>query len=476
MAVNEGALEQVTRQVAVIGGGVAGLCVAYELRRRGISFLLLEADDQVGGRIRTIEYPQGLTVEAGLHEYWSHNPLVKLAAELGVELEPDDGAPYPSVLLGGQLFLHMDGSSQEFLASVFSEAELKQVEHWHAEVGALIRLADQQGLQAETIARLQGCSFADWVAQLALPTRVAEWIRMTIESEIAADWTSFSALLGVLSLRFLVDSTQGCFYIPEGNQRLPKALAGVLAPDVLCGARVTRIERDTDVAGSLRAQLSVVVKGVEQRLSVERVVLAVPFSSLDKVEIVPPLPNEYTDSLRGLIGGQYTVVHLIVKQEVSSLLPVYSLARFPILTPGLLGVIYGLVTAEDCQDALMTLLIKAEHASLFRRQPREKAIALLLSELERLWPGFSRFVRDAAVFEHLPVALPVWPPGRSPLDAQTQLLSQPHMGLYLAGDYTAGVHSDAAAHSGLQAATRIAADLSTTSESSTQSGTERAPL
>nr|MBA3673197.1 FAD-dependent oxidoreductase [Gemmatimonadaceae bacterium] len=37
----------------VIGGGIAGLFAAFELRRQGHEPLVLEAQDRVGGRVHT---------------------------------------------------------------------------------------------------------------------------------------------------------------------------------------------------------------------------------------------------------------------------------------------------------------------------------------------------------------------------------------------------------------------------------------
>jgi monoamine oxidase len=42
--------------VIIIGGGLTGLIAAYELRKAGISSMILEAEDRVGGRVDTIYY------------------------------------------------------------------------------------------------------------------------------------------------------------------------------------------------------------------------------------------------------------------------------------------------------------------------------------------------------------------------------------------------------------------------------------
>jgi hypothetical protein len=92
--------------------------------------------------------------------------------------------------------------------------------------------------------------------------------------------------------------------------------------------------------------------------------------------------------------------------------------------------------------------------------PREKKLEEIKAELERRWPGFARQVRKSFVYTYHPSALPVWPPGRSPLDDKAGLLQKPERGLYLAGDYAGGgAHSSAAVESGIRVAEQIAAEL-----------------
>ena len=40
-------------EVIIIGGGLSGLTIAYELKKKNISFKILEAQNRLGGRIET---------------------------------------------------------------------------------------------------------------------------------------------------------------------------------------------------------------------------------------------------------------------------------------------------------------------------------------------------------------------------------------------------------------------------------------
>ena len=50
--------------VVVVGGGLAGITAARDLRQRGVSTAVIEASDRLGGRTYTIE-DEGRTVELG---------------------------------------------------------------------------------------------------------------------------------------------------------------------------------------------------------------------------------------------------------------------------------------------------------------------------------------------------------------------------------------------------------------------------
>jgi protoporphyrinogen/coproporphyrinogen III oxidase len=70
--------------VVVIGGGIAGLATAYELHRRGVSFVVLESAPRPGGVILSEEY-DGYTIDAGPDALLIQKPEgIRLCEELGL--------------------------------------------------------------------------------------------------------------------------------------------------------------------------------------------------------------------------------------------------------------------------------------------------------------------------------------------------------------------------------------------------------
>jgi protoporphyrinogen/coproporphyrinogen III oxidase len=98
--------------VAVIGGGIAGLSAAYTLARAGVPFLLLEGGSRWGGVVRS-EEADGFVLEAGPDALLAQKPAaLELCRELGLadRLVPSNGAQRKIyVLRDGRLRAAPDG-------------------------------------------------------------------------------------------------------------------------------------------------------------------------------------------------------------------------------------------------------------------------------------------------------------------------------------------------------------------------------
>ncbi|MEV5535389.1 protoporphyrinogen oxidase [Saccharopolyspora shandongensis] len=149
-----------TRRVAVVGGGIAGLVAAYRLRRElgpDAEIVLFEQGERLGGKLRTVELA-GCRYDVGAEAFLDRRPEVRqLAEELGVPEEVvHPGAVSATVRAGGRTCRLPGGTvmgvpaspeavqdvlSPAGVAAVRAEAELSPVRLGGADisVGELLR-------------------------------------------------------------------------------------------------------------------------------------------------------------------------------------------------------------------------------------------------------------------------------------------------------------------------------------------------
>ena len=71
--------------IIIIGGGISGLFMSYKLSHTGLSILLLESDDKLGGRVHTLKN-KNVSYECGAARFHSsHTKLISLLHELNLE-------------------------------------------------------------------------------------------------------------------------------------------------------------------------------------------------------------------------------------------------------------------------------------------------------------------------------------------------------------------------------------------------------
>lgn len=79
------AFGRLMKRVVVVGAGISGLSLAFELQRIGVSVLVLESERRAGGKIET-DRRDGYICERGPASYLDrHNSIAPLARSLGIE-------------------------------------------------------------------------------------------------------------------------------------------------------------------------------------------------------------------------------------------------------------------------------------------------------------------------------------------------------------------------------------------------------
>ncbi|MEV8272014.1 NAD(P)/FAD-dependent oxidoreductase [Microbacterium sp. NPDC077184] len=243
-------MNEVTRDVVIVGAGAAGLTAAHELRKAGLSVAVLEARERVGGRLWT-DVIDGAMLEIG--GQWvspDQEALKETIAELGLET-------YSRYREGESVYINAAGERTLFTGEIFPVKPETEKE--------LVRLIDKlDAMVAETdpdrpwdrpdAEELDRISFEAWLEQETDDQEARDNIALFIAGAMLTKPAyAFSALQALLmaasagSFSHLVDAD---YILDErvvgGLQQVPLLLAERLGDDVFLEQPVTEVKTADD--------------------------------------------------------------------------------------------------------------------------------------------------------------------------------------------------------------------------------------
>ncbi len=308
--------------VAVVGGGLAGLTAAVNLHEKGVKHSLYEAKETLGGRTYSVTTAEGTVFNMGGEWIDSdHKRMHALAQKLGLDLQKETYANPVLVALGGDT-ISMDDKIQLFESIV---EKLKRV----------IKGMKQSPLdyyQAGTeVPYSRYKSLAD-----ILPGDLTEDERRTIEAYVeGSDGASTSDLQAplIVSLKkdikeFLdlfkykqaetpqdqIDSVAFQHRVAGGMSTMIGALRDRLdGGNVHIGHRLTRIFKDT----AERFHLIFDDGGEGREVIAKSVVMTIPFSVLRSITLdtTLALPKLCLDAINTLTYGTNAKIQIPLKEE-----------------------------------------------------------------------------------------------------------------------------------------------------------------
>ncbi len=274
-------------RVVVLGAGLAGLYAARKLERAGCEVTVLEARQQVGGRLRTLRDFAHSVEEGATLAGSSYRRLLELADELGVAVEPlTGGGSGTAVYVGGQLYeashwrklgLHESESTIPVtrLRSHYlgQDVPLKKPDDWLRPEYAAV---DQQSIAS--LMRQRGASDA--------AIRLAD-VRPNCDS-----LSSASALWSLRTMQRQRADGGRPLVFPDGIDEIPKRLAATLASPVLTGREATSLSVGGDAA--------IVICRDGSTYRADFAISTLPYSVLRRLRVDPPFEGPLATAVREL--------------------------------------------------------------------------------------------------------------------------------------------------------------------------------
>ena len=269
----------------VVGGGLAGLVTAWNLRSRGFRVAVLEAKDRVGGRLLRQTASGGVTVDGG--GSWVgplHTEVVKLVDQFGLHLVPQYS--------DGENLLRLNGRTVRYRGDIPRLSPVALIDIGRA-MWALDRMARRLGpppWRPGVAARLDAQTAGSWMNRHVRTTAGRLVITVAVAASFCCrpDELSLLAFLahigGAGGLNSLIAVTDGAlaYRIAEGAASLPRRLAEALGPNVRLNRPVDRIERG---AGDVTVRTA---SGAAYQA--RRVVLALDPCTAARIDHEPRLP------------------------------------------------------------------------------------------------------------------------------------------------------------------------------------------
>lgn len=302
-------MSEITRDVVVVGAGVAGLTAANELTKAGASVAVLEARDRIGGRLWT-DVIDGAMLELG--GQWvspDQDALIETIDDLGL-------ATYQRYREGDSVYIGPDGTLVRFTGDVFPVgpdtarviAELtERLDAMVAEIDPDRPWAHPQAAEWDSISweawlraqsdddeAVRNLAFATGPAMLTKPTHAFSLLQSLL---MAASAGSYSHLVDA---DFILDKR-----VVGGLQRVPLALAERLGDDVFLGQPVRTLEwGDTGVTA--------IAEGIT--VHARRAILALAPVLYPRISFVPPLPRLQHQMHQHLSMGFVIKVHAVYER------------------------------------------------------------------------------------------------------------------------------------------------------------------
>lgn len=304
------------QSVVILGGGLAGLAAAYELRQAGHNVTVLEARKQAGGRVRTLRnFSNGLYAEAGPNSFpQNHSFTWGYCNDFRLPLNPvfSFGLQSSGHIRGSLFRINADGSanipfnlkSNERAAGIYNLPAL-YLEDLMRQVGNPRR----DDWPPASLSEIDNISLRQLLVDLGASEGAISLIEASQLGVLGFGFESVSAMDGVVTEAI---ASGGAFYeIVGGNDKLPKALQKKVKKQFKKQSVIQRIEQnETSVT------VTYLRGGVTETITADRAICTLPFPVLKDIEVFPAFSEDKQRAINELKLTPVTRTYLEFRSRV----------------------------------------------------------------------------------------------------------------------------------------------------------------
>jgi monoamine oxidase len=339
-------------EVLILGAGLAGLGAAYQCKKNGVSFTILEAQSRIGGRVFThsISEEDGLTVELGGE--WigaSHNVMQDLCQEFGLKLM--DHTYDTALLMRGKYSKAGDwafGSAYEKY-----EAALEQARNF-------------------TVAEEKKIDKLDWwryLRKMGLDERDIELRELLDSTDFGETIRNVSAYAALSEYAWSSPKNEMDLWVEGGNSQIIEKLADFAGRDhIHTGHKVSEVVQS---GGKVR-----VVCSNGKSFTADKVVCTLPTNAISQIRWEPGLPPEKQDALDALQYCRIMKTHVLFKERF------WKMENFDMITDTPAHYFFHCTKLQKSGKGVLTSYTTGDKAYLFSRMNKEQKIRAVCDALE----------------------------------------------------------------------------------------------
>ena len=356
------------QKVIIVGAGLAGLSAAYTLKKKGLSVVVLEARDRIGGRVDTrIVGDEGLIIEGGAE--WvgkNHERVLDYCRIFGLKLTNHRLKPHlllhnrhyhPGKWKFSQNYHNKLKKILNALPEVFMNnlAQAKPLDWWHYLV---LNHFHKRDIELEDI--LESSTYGESIRQLP-----AHDVLEDLKNE-------------VLEL-------EDYYHIDGGSSRFAECFTKQISHDLLLNTQVSKISQ-TDKSVSVTTTDGIRFVG-------DKLIVALPTHALLEIKWDPDLSEEKKEANKSIKYANITKYSILFSRRF------WQEDSFEVITDDLTHAIYHSTQSQHGHKGILTAYIVGEAAQKFNTFSKKEKLHHVCKILSRLFGKVDDLVEEVFEFD-----------------------------------------------------------------------------